>query len=54
MRGFGADAGTTCAQDKAILQSNVDSLRTSYVNTKKFAVVGIVAAGLLGYFIGKK
>ena len=53
MRGFGADDGTTCAQDKQVLQSNVDSLRTSYVNTKKFAVVGIIAAGLIGYLIGR-
>ena len=54
MQGFGADDGASCAQDKQVLQSNVDSLRTSYVNAKKFAVVGIIAAGLIGFFIGKK
>ncbi len=54
MRGFGADDGTTCAQEKQILVSNMESLRTSYVNTKTFAVVGILTAGLIGYFIGKK
>ncbi len=47
-------AQPTCAQEKAILSDNIEALRKSYINTKTFAAVGIIAAGIVGYLLGKK